>query len=89
MFDYFLVINNIEEPAILVSSTDTTINIKTETNTEFTFHISSIENNLNCIIYKTKFSSTIIKKVPKIIKNDNSNIQQLIDDIDKNCFLIG
>lgn len=89
MYDYFLIIGNIVEPATLVSATDKTLNIKTDTNPEFTFHISSIEHDLNCIIYKTKFSSTLIKKVPKIIQNDNSHIQKLIDDIDKNWFLIG
>ncbi len=89
MYDYFLIIGNIVEPATLVSATDKTLNIKTDTNPEFTFHITSIESNFNCVIYKTKFSSTLIKRVPKITENDNTNIQQLIDDIDKNWFLIG
>lgn len=87
MYDYFLIIGNIVEPATLVSATDVTLNIKTDTNPEFTFHITEIDSSVkDTILYKTQFSNTIIKKVPK---NNNTNIQELIDDIDKNWFLIG
>ncbi len=87
MYDYFLIIDNFESKVSLISQTETTLNIKTDLNPEFTFHITGIDSSVkDTILYKTQFSNTIIKKVPK---NNNTNIQELIDDIDKNWFLIG
>lgn len=87
LYDYFLIIDNFESKVSLISKTETTFNIKTDLNPEFTFHITEIYSSVkDTILYKTQFSNTIIKRVPK---NNNKDIQQLIDDIDKNWFLIG